>query len=277
MTSWHDCHEVIFYIIMNNIKSILNFTLKTNIKKGSYWIWMLWPLSTLIMLTGIYLSTSNNKISDISNSNIILYSSSLILLNAIYFAPAIGNEILDDKSSKINKYLLSITNIKNLILGKVFGIICLMILSMMIYILLFISFISLLIQNNLLSNKILLKLNHYLPYNQIIESIIMIIIANIFIILLATLITCFFESKKKLFRTYYNIHIYIIICIFVSYKLSSVPHIILNLFPVISQVVNLKLIINNNFNFYYFITSLSIQIFEMICIIIFTLHLYKKK
>lgn len=245
---------------LHNLNSVAKFTFKTNIKKTSYWIWFTLPISTSIFLFTMLLLNKTTINSYNSKLSLLTIMISLILFIAMFFAPIISNELIDDRSSKINEYLYSISNTKNIIFGKILGVINLVLFTLLTYFCLLLVAIF----NESEIKIIFSTIYTYIGIITFMQLFILMMLVIVWIILFASFISIFVKNKKKILYALFPIYLYIGISAFMVFHFYSKSLIIISIFlPILSQLFSSKLLLFNNYNIYLLIVSTIIQLIEI--------------
>ncbi|TPR14744.1 ABC transporter permease family protein [Apilactobacillus timberlakei] len=245
---------------IHNLNSVAKFTFKTNIKKTSYWIWFTLPISTSIFLFTMLLLNKNAINSYNSKLSLLTIMISLILFIAMFFSPIVSNELIDDRSSKINEYLFSISNSRNIIFGKILGIINLIFFTLLTYFCL----LLIVIFNENEIKITFSKIYTYIGTITLIQLFILMILGIIWIILFASFISIFVKNKKKILYSLLPIYLFIGISAFITLHFYAKSLIIISMFlPILSQLFSSKLLLLDNYNIYLLISEIIIQFLEI--------------
>lgn len=245
---------------LHNLNSVAKFTFKTNIKKMSYWIWFTLPISTSIFLFTMLLLNKNDINSYNIKLSLLTIMVSLTLFIAMFFAPIISNELIDDRSSKINEYLYSISNTKNIIFGKILGVINLVLFTLLTYFVLLL--VTIFNENEI--KIIFSKIYTYIGTITLIQLFILMILGIIWTVLFASLIIIFVKNKKKILYALFPIYLYIGISAFIVFHFYDKSLSIISIFlPILSQLFSARVLLFNNYNIYLLVVSTIIQLIEV--------------
>lgn len=245
---------------LHNLNSVAKFTFKTNIKKTSYWIWFTLPISTSIFLFTMLLLNKNDINSYNIKLSLLTIMVSLTLFIAMFFAPIISNELIDDRSSKINEYLYSISNTKNIIFGKILGVINLVLFTLLTYFVLLL--VTIFNENEI--KIIFSKIYTYIGTITLIQLFILMILGIIWTVLFASLISIFVKNKKKFLYALFPIYLYIGISAFIVFHFYDKSLSIISIFlPILSQLFSARVLLFNNYNIYLLVVSTIIQLIEV--------------
>ncbi|WP_105956486.1 ABC transporter permease family protein [Apilactobacillus quenuiae] len=245
---------------MHNLSSVAKFTFKTNIKKMSYWIWFTLPISTSIFLFTMLLLNKNYINSYNCRFSLLTIMISLVLFIAMFFSPIISNELIDDRSSKINEYLFSISNSQNIIFGKILGIINLIFFTLLTY---FCLFLIVIFNENEIKITFS-KIYTYIGTITLIQLFVLMILGIIWTILFASFISIFVKNKKKILYSLLPIYLFIVVSAFITLHFYAKSLIIISMFlPILSQLFSAKLLLLDNYNIYLLIAEIIIQFLEI--------------
>lgn len=107
--------------MLKKIIATINFSVKKNLKKSSYWSGILWPLSVLVLISTFTIAPGQLSRSMILQNypQILSYILGGTLLVIALFFPAITvREMFNDRSTKINELLWSMSTRETQFYGK---------------------------------------------------------------------------------------------------------------------------------------------------------------
>lgn len=250
---------------LNIINNIATFTFKTNLKKLSYWSWFFIPISTSIML--LLILSLNKGASIISYKdiyiNLLITFFILLIFMSFFFAPIIGNEIIDNKASKINEYLISIVRYGNVLFGKILGVFYLFLFTILVY-----SISLMIIIKNFKWIKVVFdNMFIYLKIFNVIGFLSSLLLGVFWIILLAAYISTFTKNRSHLTYSLIPIYFYVVLVttLLLKIHLNHFIFILLSIFtPILSQMSSYSLMINGKLGILIYVISILVQMILMI-------------
>ncbi len=249
-------------INLRRLNVIAKFTFKHNIKKSSYWSGLLWPGSVLVMILAFGISPD-------VNTNTLVFSNFprtlsigmavFVLLFSLLLIPITGNEIENDRSSKINEFLWVISRSEDQFSGRLLGVLYLLIASLGLYI---ISFSFLMTTNKLLFSLMTASYSYFVNWHTFLLTLLMLQIFG-WILLLTAHISIYIKNHSHLLQALTPVYVYIMISIFLSFvtlgHFSSSKLITALIFPMWSQIISSQLVFYHRDDTFFLFISTVLQ------------------
>ncbi|MGX7023089.1 hypothetical protein [Pediococcus ethanolidurans] len=254
-------------INLRRLNVIAKFTFKHNIKKSSYWSGLLWPVSVLVMILAFGISPDvNTKNLVFSNfpRTLSIGMGVFVLLFSLLLIPITGNEIENDRSSKINEFLWVISRSEDQFSGRLLGVFYLLIASLGLYIIGFSFFMT---TNELLSSLMTASYSYFVNWHTFLLILLMLQIFG-WILLLTAHISIYIKNHSHLLQALTPVYVYIMISIFLTFvtlgHFSSSKLLTALIFPVWSQIISSQLVFYHRDDTFFLFISTGLQMLLLV-------------
>lgn len=265
---------------MKKILIIAKFVFFRNLKRGSYWNSILWPLFVSVM-TLILLTFRTDGFNDPVNGDRILTFATpiIILITCITYSSLMAKEVFNDKSSRVMEILISITGTRKQLFGRLIGVGALGIFSQFLYLM---FFLALLVSNGWLSTYLRSVVSDLSPYDMIIAGV------NVFLaVTLLLIMTCHVGSlvrnSEKITQAVFPVIIFSGVGLYVVAKLpldgSVFPSVVnlVNYIPVISQCISMREIVEGTLSYTDWFLMTGVTFLEIAAYLWFVARFYSKR